>query len=299
MAANSPLSGLANQRVRFVFRPTQVYGNLFKQTLQSKFLKNGVDRSIALDVLSRSLLKSDTKPESWVITAVEQQALAQLDISLFATNSNSDALPIEGNHTIEKYFTQPSYDLVIARLQKLNQKDLAQQISFIHSSLYARAANITDRSSVSQPSTVNLSAVFSLTQETLVQQAVNIALLVMKPGSNFQKGGKKINIVSALNKRLKNSRATILFCLLAGLLLTIPRLAVPAFSQIFVDEILVQDRQQWLRPLLIGMVLSAVFRMLLAQLQFTYLRRLMVKLSVSMSGQFLWYILRLPIGFYA
>ncbi|MBD2449028.1 NHLP family bacteriocin export ABC transporter peptidase/permease/ATPase subunit [Nostoc sp. FACHB-152] len=124
-------------------------------------------------------------------------------------------------------------------------------------------------------------------------------VLVMEPGSNFQKGGKKINVVSALYKRLKNSQITILFCLLAGLLLTIPRLAVPAFSQVFVDEILVQDRQQWLRPLLIGMVLSAACRILLATMRFTYLRRLMVKLSVSMSGQFLWHILRLPINFYA
>jgi ATP-binding cassette subfamily C protein len=124
-------------------------------------------------------------------------------------------------------------------------------------------------------------------------------VLVMEPGLNFQKGGKKINIVSALSKRLKNSRATILFCLLAGLLLTMPRLAVPAFSQVFVDEILVQDRQQWLRPLLIGMTLTGVCRILLATLRFTYLRRLMVKLSVSMSGQFLWHILRLPINFYA
>lgn len=123
--------------------------------------------------------------------------------------------------------------------------------------------------------------------------------LVMEPGQDFIQGGKKINIVSALGDRLKNSRGTILFCLLAGLILTIPRLAVPAFTQVFVDEILVQDRQSWLRPLLLGMLLTVVFRILLAKLRLTYLRRLMVKLSVSMSGQFLWHILRLPVGFYA
>ncbi|MDZ8259870.1 type 2 lanthipeptide synthetase LanM family protein [Nostoc sp. ChiQUE01b] len=182
LAANSPLTRLANQRVRFVFRPTQVYGNLLKQTLQPKFLQNGVERSIALDVLSRSLLKSETKPESWAIIAAEQQALAQLDIPLFATHSNSDALPITSDvcdrlrlRTIKKYFTQPSYDLVIARLQKLNQKDLAQQISFIHSSLYARAGNMVDDSSLSAPSQLNLDTVSPITPEALVEQAVIIA----------------------------------------------------------------------------------------------------------------------------
>ncbi len=123
--------------------------------------------------------------------------------------------------------------------------------------------------------------------------------LVMEPGSDFQKGGKKNHIVSALSNRLQNSWGTILFCLLAGLLLTLPRLAVPAFSQIFIDEILIQDRQDWLRPLLLGMLITTFLRAFLARLRLTYLRRLMVKLSVSMSGQFLWHILRLPIGFYA
>ncbi|KOP24618.1 ABC transporter [Hapalosiphon sp. MRB220] len=124
-------------------------------------------------------------------------------------------------------------------------------------------------------------------------------VLTMEPGANFQKGGKRTNIISALITRLKNSWGTILFCLLAGLLLTIPRLAVPGFSQVFVDEILIQERQEWLRPLLLGMLLTGVLRALLAKLRLTYLRRLMVKLSVSMSGNFLWHILRLPVGFYA
>ncbi|MEH2119116.1 NHLP family bacteriocin export ABC transporter peptidase/permease/ATPase subunit [Nostoc sp.] len=122
--------------------------------------------------------------------------------------------------------------------------------------------------------------------------------LVMEPGADFQKGGKKNQIVSALSTRLQNSWTTIIFCLLAGLLLTLPRLAVPAFSQVFIDEILVQDRQDWLRPLLLGMGITAILRAFLARLRLTYLRRLMVKLSVSTSGQFLWHILRLPVGFY-
>ncbi|MDZ8092418.1 MAG: NHLP family bacteriocin export ABC transporter peptidase/permease/ATPase subunit [Nostoc sp. DedQUE05] len=123
-------------------------------------------------------------------------------------------------------------------------------------------------------------------------------VLTMEPGADFQKGGKKNHILSALSSRLQNSRVTILFCLLAGLLLTLPRLAVPAFSQVFIDEILIQDRQDWLRPLLLGMLLTTLLRAFLARLRLTYLRRLMVKLSVSTSGHFLWHILRLPIGFY-
>ncbi len=124
-------------------------------------------------------------------------------------------------------------------------------------------------------------------------------ILLMERGPEFKKGGKKKNIVSALSSRLQSSRGAIIFCLIAGLLLTIPRLAVPAFTQVFVDEILVDKRQDWLRPLLIGMLFAAVSQGILARMRLFYLRRLMVKLSVFMSGQFLWHTLRLPIGFYA
>src|SRR5919202_567253 len=124
-------------------------------------------------------------------------------------------------------------------------------------------------------------------------------ILVLEPGSNFEKGGKKTNVLSGLVSRLQYSWGTILFCLLAGLLLTAPRLALPAFSQVFVDEILVSERHEWLRPLIIGMALTTVLRVGLARLRLTYLRALLIKLSIATSAQFFWHILHLPVGFYA
>jgi NHLM bacteriocin system ABC transporter peptidase/ATP-binding protein len=130
-------------------------------------------------------------------------------------------------------------------------------------------------------------------------QAYTGVVLVMEPGPDFKKGGHKPSIISALGQRLKGTQGALLYCLLAGLLLTIPRLAMPAFTQVFVDEVLIQSRQDWLRPLILGMLIAAVLRGLLARVRLYYLRRLMLKLALSMSGQFLWHTLRLPVGFYA
>ncbi|MGD1931544.1 MAG: NHLP family bacteriocin export ABC transporter peptidase/permease/ATPase subunit [Leptolyngbyaceae cyanobacterium] len=124
-------------------------------------------------------------------------------------------------------------------------------------------------------------------------------VLVLEPGPDFEKGGKKKGILPALLSRLSHSKQALVFCLLAGLLLTMPRLAVPAFTQVFVDEVLVQSRTDWLRPLLLGMIFTALIQGLLSRLRQTYLRRLMIKLSLTMSGQFIWHTLRLPVGFYA
>ncbi|MGK7879829.1 MAG: NHLP family bacteriocin export ABC transporter peptidase/permease/ATPase subunit [Crocosphaera sp.] len=124
-------------------------------------------------------------------------------------------------------------------------------------------------------------------------------VLVMEPSPEFKQGGKQRSMVSALASRLTSSRQTLLFCLLTGLFLTFPRLTVPAFTQVFVDRILVENYQDWLRPMLLGMMITAVIQGLLMRIQLQALRKLLIKLSIAMSGKFFWHILRLPVGFYA
>ncbi|WP_445632366.1 NHLP family bacteriocin export ABC transporter peptidase/permease/ATPase subunit [Nostoc sp. DSM 114161] len=123
--------------------------------------------------------------------------------------------------------------------------------------------------------------------------------LVMEPGQEFQQGGRKPSLILSLWERLQGATGALIYCMVAGFLLTIVGLAIPVFSQIFVDEILVQQRYQWLRPLLLAMAIATVLQGSLTLLRLRYLRRLKVKLSVGMSSRFLWHILRLPVGFYA
>lgn len=124
-------------------------------------------------------------------------------------------------------------------------------------------------------------------------------VLVMEPGSEFRRGGQNPDLLRALGNRLKGSIPALIYCLLVGLLLVIPGVAIPVFTQIFVDYILVQGQQDWLRPLLIGLLITASLKGALSWLQLRYLRRLKIKLAVKMSSQFLWHILQLPVSFYA
>lgn len=124
-------------------------------------------------------------------------------------------------------------------------------------------------------------------------------VLVMEPGEDFAEGGRKPNVISGLIDRLQGSFAAILYCVLAGFLLVLPGLAIPVFSQVFVDQVLVENRTEWLRPLILGMILTTVFQGLLTLLRLRYLRKLRIKLATAMSTRFLWHILRLPVRFYA
>lgn len=129
-------------------------------------------------------------------------------------------------------------------------------------------------------------------------EAYTGVMLLMEPGPDFEKGGRKPSVINALWERLQGSLGAIAYLTLAGFLLVIPGIALPAFTQVFIDNVLIQGRQEWLRPLLVGMIMTAGLRGLLAWLQLMSLRGLKVKLAVSMSSQFLWHILRLPVSFY-
>lgn len=124
-------------------------------------------------------------------------------------------------------------------------------------------------------------------------------VLVMEPGEDFEPGGTKPSIILSLWQRLRGALGALLFCIAAGFLLVIPGLAIPAFSQIFIDNILIEEQLIWLRPLLVGMAISIALQGLIKLLQLRYLRKLKLKLSVSHSSQFFWHVLRLPVGFYA
>ncbi|WP_341530725.1 NHLP family bacteriocin export ABC transporter peptidase/permease/ATPase subunit [Nostoc sp. UHCC 0302] len=129
-------------------------------------------------------------------------------------------------------------------------------------------------------------------------QSFTGVVLVGEPGADFQPGGHKPSLTLSLWDRLQSSLGALVYCVIAGLLLVIPGLAIPAFSQAFVDNVLIEGRNDWLRPLIVGMIFTAILNGFLTLLQLQFLRRMKIKLAVGMSSRFLWHILRLPVSFY-
>lgn len=124
-------------------------------------------------------------------------------------------------------------------------------------------------------------------------------VLKFERGAEFRPGGIKPGVVHGLMRRLQGSCVPLLYAILAGVGLILPMMAVPVFTQIFVDQVLVQQLNDWLLPLLAGMVVCYVLLGLLRQLELAFSNRLRLKLAVAMSGGYLWHILRLPAAFYA
>ena len=124
-------------------------------------------------------------------------------------------------------------------------------------------------------------------------------VLVMKPGPDFRPGGRMPSLWRALRARLVGFGPAVLHAVLAGALLVLPGLALPALTQIYLDEVLILGRADWLRPLLLAVAATVALQLALDVLQLRCLRRLRLGLAARLSAQFFRHLMRLPVDFYA
>jgi len=123
-------------------------------------------------------------------------------------------------------------------------------------------------------------------------------VLTFKPDENFKKGNSRPSIWRSLYTRSKGFRSAVSYVFLASLALVIPGILIPLFSRVFVDQILVQQLNDWLLPLVFGMLLTAVVRYGLTILQTHYLTRAEIQLSIKGSSELFAHILHLPMSFF-
>ncbi len=120
----------------------------------------------------------------------------------------------------------------------------------------------------------------------------------MEPEEHFEQKNEKQNLISALKTRISNSRLSLVFIILASLFLVIPGLIIPSFTQIFIDQYLINGRADFVMPLLLAMGGVLIINTLLIFIQQYYLLRLETKLALATSSKFLYHVLHLPIAFF-
>lgn len=130
------------------------------------------------------------------------------------------------------------------------------------------------------------------------EKAYTGVTLLFEPGPDFVAGGKEPSMLKVLAARLAHVKGALWFVILASLALVIPGLMIPVFSQVFVDDYLIGRLDGWVKPLLLGMALTALVRGMLIWLQQKYLLRLEMHLSMTSSSAFFWHVLRLPVAFF-
>ena len=123
-------------------------------------------------------------------------------------------------------------------------------------------------------------------------------VLELQPGPNFRPGGRERSMGSLLMARLGPEWRPALFSLLAGLLLILPQLAMPVFTQIYIDDVWGSSLRQWLKPMLWAMALTVVLQAAGGQLQQLGARHLSRRLETRGALGFERHVLALPERFF-
>ena len=123
-------------------------------------------------------------------------------------------------------------------------------------------------------------------------------VLVFEPGENFQKKKRTSSLPAFVRERLKGQSSAVAALVAAGLLLVVPGLVTPVYSQIFIDNILLGGSADWLGALLIAMTATILFRCLFSWYRGLVLIKLQSKMALVSAHKFLYRMFRLPISFF-
>ncbi len=136
-----------------------------------------------------------------------------------------------------------------------------------------------------------------VTEEEFDQSFTGV-VLTFEAGAQFRPAGRPPSPVEALQRRFVGMRVMLSYLVIVGLALVIPSMAIPVFTGIFIDKFLVSGLDSWLKPLLIGMAVTALLRIGLTWLQEYSLLRAQTQIAMASASKFFWHVLRLPVEFF-
>lgn len=122
--------------------------------------------------------------------------------------------------------------------------------------------------------------------------------LVFEKTSAFEAGGNRRRMLPALLDLVRDSWVALAAILVLGVLVVVIGLVTPAFSRVFIDDLLIGRLKDWLVPLLLAMGAAVLVLCLTTWLRMHLIARLHAKLGLVLSARLAWHILRLPSNFF-
>lgn len=131
-ALGSRLRTFADVEVRYIARATQRYGMLLQESYHPDFLRDGPQRDKVLDHLGAEVAQL---PSLRRLLPFEQADLRLGDIPFFSARPGERHLWSSTGECIPDSFTRDSLGDVLRRLERMNERDCALQVSFIRKAM--------------------------------------------------------------------------------------------------------------------------------------------------------------------
>ena len=148
LSDNGLLARLADNEVRAIIRPTQMYGLLLSESFHPDLLRDALDRERHFD---RLWVGIENHPYTEQVISAERDDLWGGNVPIFFTRPDSCDLWSNSGQRITGFFKETSLACVRRRFQELSEEDLGKQIWFILASFATLAAETDGKPRSAKP----------------------------------------------------------------------------------------------------------------------------------------------------
>ena len=131
------------------------------------------------------------------------------------------------------------------------------------------------------------------------EKAYTGVYLQMTPGENFEPGGKPKSMIGFVKERLAGTKTAIIFVILTTIIASLIGIIKPAFSRIFLDEVLPGHAPDWVNAFLYALLALMIVELIAGIIKNIYTYKIEGKLAIIANSKYMWHILRLPMAFYS
>jgi type 2 lantibiotic biosynthesis protein LanM len=208
LSDSGPLFKMLRNKARFVFRPTSLYRSIEKKIAYPDYQKDGVDLSLQIDILARSLIPTIDKPRLWPLLHEETNALWDMDVPKFMVPGDSDSIDLNTGVTIAHSFSQAPSDHVMKKIMGMNDDDMKWQEKLIKGSLECRLTTKATAYLATPNNRTAIDDVPPLDKNELLQYALLLATEIGK-NAMLSKNGEPswviLKVISSTNQRMLQS----------------------------------------------------------------------------------------------
>ena len=123
--------------------------------------------------------------------------------------------------------------------------------------------------------------------------------LFFEPTEKFERGGKRKSIFEFAANQLRGTSAAMTFTVLVSFISALISVINPVFSKLFIDRFLAGRSLEWLTPFFVFLIAFSVIQITLSAMQAIYALRIEGKLAIRANANYMWHVLRLPVGFFS
>ncbi len=138
---------------------------------------------------------------------------------------------------------------------------------------------------------------YSISMEKFDDSFTGICLQ-FEPSETFEPSGKPKSMFSFAAKRLQGTRVAILFTVLTGIIASLMSMLQPAFSRVFMDNLLTGSDLEWYTPFLILLSVFSLIQVVMSGVQAIYSLRLNGKMAAVGNATYIWKVLKMPMKFF-